>query len=189
VLLMRPDLDPIKMALETAERAVADDPLNPIVHREVGNTLVYLDRLDEAVSLLETAVSLGPHHADILFNYADGLTHIGRNEDARAAIDKAFALNPLPPDLYYWISAMIDYALNRYPSASVALRKMKQPESAARVIAAVEAMNGNLDEARRQRDIYMARHPMFRLADYKMPQRSREDREHYLAGLRLAGFT
>jgi len=34
--------------------------MNPIAHREVGNALLYLDRLDEAVALLETAVSLGP---------------------------------------------------------------------------------------------------------------------------------
>lgn len=188
VLLGRDDMEPIKIALETAQRAVEDDPMNPIAHREVGNALLYLDRLDEAVALLETAVSLGPHHADILFNYADGLTHIGRNGEARSAMDRALALNPLPPDLYYWVSAIADYALEHYSAASDSLKKLQQPESAARVIAAVEAKNGNLEEAYRQRDIYLSRHPNFRLADYRIPQRSKVDREHYLDGLRMAGF-
>ncbi len=68
------------------------------------------------------------------------------------------------------------------------LRRMHDPEPAARVIAAVEAMRGNIDEARRYRDVYLASHPEFRLADYMIPQRRKEDRALYLEGLRRAGF-
>ena len=49
-------------------------------------------------------------------------------------------------------------------------------------------MNGNLKEAARHRDIYLAAHPDFRLADYMFPQSRPEDRKHYLEGLRRAGF-
>jgi len=38
------------------------------------------------------------------------------------------------------VSAIADYALERY-SAAATLKKLQQPESAARVIAAVEAKN------------------------------------------------
>jgi hypothetical protein len=64
---------------------------------------------------------------------------------------------------------------------------MKNRGPAARFIAAVEAMNGNLDEAARHRDIYLAEHPDFRLADYLFPFKPRE-LEHYFEGLRRAGF-
>ena len=48
-------------------------------------------------------------------------------------------------------------------------------------------MNGNLAEAARHRDIYLASHPQFRLADYMISHHP-QDREHYLEGLRRAGF-
>ena len=81
-----------------------------------------------------------------------------------------------------------DYFLGDYASASAAMKRVQNREPAARVIAAIEAMNGNLREATRNRDIYLAAHPDFRLAEYMLPQRRPEDREHYLEGLRRAGF-
>jgi hypothetical protein len=67
------------------------------------------------------------------------------------------------------------------------MKRLRNPESAARIIAAIEAMNGNLKEAARQRDIYLAAHPEFRLADYIFPFK-KEQLDHYFEGLRLAGF-
>jgi DNA-binding SARP family transcriptional activator/tetratricopeptide (TPR) repeat protein len=188
ILLDRNEREPIEAAVALAREAAGIDPLDPLAHREVGHALLYLDAIDEGVEALRAATQLGPHHADVLFHYADGLIHLGAMPEARRVMDRALALNPLAPDLYHWVSATADYFLGHYAAASVALKRMRQPESAARVIAAVEAMNGNLDEARRQRDIYLAAHPDFRLADYMFPQRRPEDRAHYLEGLRRAGF-
>jgi hypothetical protein len=98
------------------------------------------------------------------------------------------SLNPLAPDVYHWVSATADYFLGDYAAASKALRRMQNRESAARVVAAVEAMNGNLEEAARFRDVFLTGHPNFRLADYMFPQRRPEDRQHILEGLRRAGF-
>ncbi len=188
ILLDRNEREPIEAAVALAREAAGIDPLDPLAHREVGHALLYLDAIDEGVEALHAATQLGPHHADVLFHYADGLIHLGQMPEARRVMDKALALNPLAPDLYHWISATADYFLGNYAAASAALKRMHQRESAARVIAAVEAMSGNLDEARRQRDIYLAAHPDFRLSDYMFPQRRPEDRAHYLEGLRRAGF-
>ena len=48
-------------------------------------------------------------------------------------------------------------------------------------------MNGNLEEAARHRDIYLAAHPDFRLADYIFPFK-KEQLDHYFEGLKRAGF-
>ena len=48
-------------------------------------------------------------------------------------------------------------------------------------------MNGNLQEAARYRDHYLADHPDFRLADYIFPFKPK-DLNHYFEGLRRAGF-
>ena len=69
----------------------------------------------------------------------------------------------------------------------VAAHRIKHREPAARFLAAVEAMNGNLQKAARHRDVYLAEHPDFRLADYIFPFKPIH-REHYFEGLRRAGF-
>ena len=48
-------------------------------------------------------------------------------------------------------------------------------------------MNGNLEEAARYRDQYLADHPDSKLADYIFPFKPK-DLNHYFEGLRRAGF-
>jgi DNA-binding SARP family transcriptional activator len=188
VLRDRNEREPIETAIALAREAADLDPMDPFAHREIGHALLYLGELDEGVASLRSATQLGPHQADVLFHYGDGLVHLGEMPEARKVMDRALSLNPLAPDLYYWVSATADYFLGHYATASETLKRMKNREPAARVIAAVEAMNGNAEEAERHRDIYLAAHPEFRLTDYMFQQRRAEDRAHYLEGLRRAGF-
>ncbi|HZY72987.1 MAG TPA: tetratricopeptide repeat protein [Edaphobacter sp.] len=188
LLLDRREPAPLQKAVELASRAVQDDPLDPIGHRELGNAALYLDRTDEALEHLQNAVSLGPHYADVLFNYADLLMHLGRNDEAAIPMDTALELNPLAPDLYFWINGTIRYFLGDYQAASASFDRMKEKEAASRVMAAVEAMLGNTKRAHELRATYMARHPDFRLADFMIPLKSPAAREHYIEGLRRAGF-
>lgn len=187
VLLDRNEREPIELAIAIAREAASQDPMDPNAHREIGHALIYLGAVDEAVESLRSATHLGPHQSDVLFHYGDGLVHLGKMREARDVMDKALSLNPLAPDVYHWVSATADYFLCDYASASAALKRMRNPEPAARVIAAVEAMCGNLDAAAHFRDMYLASHPDFRLADYMFPLRP-EVRDHYLEGLRRAGF-
>jgi tetratricopeptide (TPR) repeat protein len=189
LLLDRPDKAPLQQAIEFASQAIRDDPLDPIGHREMGNAALYLDRTDEALEHLKSAVSLGPHDADVLFNYADLLMHLGHNQAAAVPMDRALELNPLAPDLYFWINGTIRYFLEDYDAAAISFNKMKQPDAASRARAAVEAMRGNRQGAKSLRDSYMARHPEFRLANFMIPLKDPIAREHYLQGLRSAGFS
>jgi DNA-binding SARP family transcriptional activator/tetratricopeptide (TPR) repeat protein len=188
VLLDRKEPDLIHDAIVLARRAVDEDPLDPSGYRELGHSLLYLSDFDEAIEQLEGALDRGPHHADVLTHYADGLVHVGRPHDARTAMGKALELNPLAPDNYYWIGATADFFDGDYAAAAVKLAAMERPESAARVVAAVEAMHGDLQRARRFRDLYLQEHPDFRVDDYSIPLRRPEDRQRYLEALRTAGF-
>ena len=187
LLLDRDERGRIEKAVALAREATELDPLDPNGHREIGHALIYAGAIDEAVESLRSAAQLGPHSADVLFQYGDGLVHLGDIPEARRVLDKALDLNPLAPDLYYWVAATADYLLGHYPAASQMVNRMKNREPAARFIAAVEAMNGNLEAAARHRDIYLAQHPGFKLADYLFPLQ-RENRDHYFEGLRRAGF-
>ncbi len=187
LLLDRNERARIDKAIGLAREATALDPMDPLGHREVGHALIYAGAIDEAVESLRSAAQLGPHSADVLFQYGDGLIHQGKISEARGVLDKALNLNPLAPDLYYWATASADYFLGNYAAASEMAGRMKNREPAARFIAAVEAMNGNLEEAARHRDVYLAEHPDFRLADYLFPFKPKE-LNHYFEGLRRAGF-
>lgn len=189
VVLERNEREPIERAVSLAREAASIDPRDPDAHCEIGNALIYLGDIDEGVDSLRSATDLGPHRADMLFHYGDGLVHYGDMPGARRVMDKALSLNPIAPDVYHWVSATADFFLGDYRAASITLSRMTNREPAARVAAAVEAMVGNLEAAAHYRDIYMAAHPDFRLDDYMYPLRRPEDRQHYLEGLRLAGFT
>ena len=187
-VLDRREQEPILAAIEQARQAIEEDPLDPSGHRELGHALIYLDRVDEAVVHLEDAADRGPNHADVLMTYADGLVHAGVMPKAKVTMDHALELNPLAPDLYYWIAGTADFFLGNYADASLKLSTMRESQSAARFIAAVEAMNGNLQRAHEFRDTYLAQHPDFRIADYHIPLRKKGHREQYLEALRRAGF-
>jgi DNA-binding SARP family transcriptional activator len=187
LLLDRDERERIERAITFAREAAEIDPLDPNARLEIGHALIYIGAIDEAVDSLRSAAQLGPHSADVLFKYGDGLVHQGKIAEARGVLEKALELNPLAPDLYYWATASADYFLGNYGAASDMLGRMRNREPAARIIAAVEAMNGNLEEAARHRDIYLAQHPDFRLADYLFPLKPKEH-GHYFEGLRRAGF-
>ena len=149
VVLERQIAPLIEKAIALAREAAQLDPMDPNAHREIGHALIYLGAIDEAVESLHSAAQLGPHRSDVLFHYGDGLVHLGKMQEARDVMDKAHKLNPLAPDVYHWVSATADYFLSDYAAASRTLKRMQNPEPAARVIAAVEAMNGKLEEAAR----------------------------------------
>ena len=189
VVLDRADPEPLEMARVLAQRAIDIDPLDPTGHQELGRAALYRDALDDALEHLQNAVSRGPNHADILANYADTLIHNSTSmREAKRIMDEALELNPLAPDEYFWIGATAEFFLGDYASASATLTRMKRPEAAARFIAAVAALTGDRQTATHYRQIFLSRHPDFRLADWRMPLRNKADKERYVEALRLAGF-
>jgi len=187
LLLGRTDHGPLDAAVQNAQTAIEIDPGDPMPRRELGHALIYLGRLDDAVDHLASAADRGPHIADVLCTFGDSLVHVGRNAEAREMMDHALALNPLAPDLYHWISATSHFMLGDYESAKASIGKMSFPRSAGRIMAASEALLGNLEAAHRHRDRFMAENPDFSLENYAFPVRN-PNRAHLLGGMRAAGF-
>ncbi len=88
-------------AFELSLRAAALDPANGHVHSRLA--WCYLRRGDavQAVRRFDEAVEIGPHHADGLNEAGFGLCHIGLLDRAAGLINRAFELNPFPPDEYF----------------------------------------------------------------------------------------
>ncbi|KKB80291.1 hypothetical protein VW35_07745 [Devosia soli] len=191
LLLGRQEADLLDQAWDFGEQAVAIDPLEPSGLRELGNVAVYRHDLDEGLDHLTAALNRAPHHADLLQNYADTLVHNSEAAKAKPFIRSALELNPLPPDEYYWIAATVEFFVDNYDEALQLLWKMKNPDPAARFVAAVAAKAGDAETARIYRNKLLQRQPEFRLDQWRklMPLRNEADREKYLDAMRLAGFT
>src|SRR5690606_5235009 len=100
-------------------------------------------------------------------NYADSLVHNSEATKAQPFIRSALELNPLPPDEYYWIGATVEFFLDNYTAALDLLWKMKNPDPAARLVAAVAAKAGDMDTARLFHDRLLQRQPDFKLENWR----------------------
>jgi DNA-binding SARP family transcriptional activator len=190
MLLGRSEKDLLHESRRLAQASVESDPFDPHGHRELGNAALYLAQFDESLEHLHSAVDRAPHHADILINYADTLIHSSHHGRAGEVIEAALILNPLAPDLYYWIGASAEFFLGHYRGALDLLDRMRDPKPVERLRACCLAMLGENEAAARSRSIAMARQPTFRVDDWHrmVPLKSKRDTGHFTDALLRAGF-
>ena len=81
-------------ALEAFQAVVQLDPQDPQAYGLLAQTLVRLERWDEAVQHFELALKLDDRNADVHFKYAELLQQLGRTDDAVRHFEKALELFP-----------------------------------------------------------------------------------------------
>lgn len=113
-------------AIQAARRAIELAPDMAEGHLALGFAL-FTGKLDikGARPSYERAYELGLGNADTLLLFALYCSRAGRPDDARAAIDKALALDPLNPRTFR-ASGSINYAARRYAEALPPLEKALQ---------------------------------------------------------------
>ena len=99
-----------------------DRYLRSLVYQEIARMDVLLVQFSEAVSNLETAVSLDPGNATALVDLGDLYRKLDRPEDAAAEYGKAILLTGGNAAAYYGI-AEANLRLARYPQAVIAADK------------------------------------------------------------------
>ena len=186
-------------ALSLWSDTVAKNPANPGAHNNLGNVLVGLnspDRLQLAVSELETALRLKPDFADADFNLGNALNAEGRTREAMARYEEALRLRPdyaeahnnLGYDLER-IPGRLDDAIAQY---EIAIR-LKPDDSEAHINLGnaldtkgrtLEAV-GHYAEALRLDPDDAAAHFNLAIALLRVPGRGDEARAHLEAVLRL----
>lgn len=188
--LRRVDSDLTARAMALADEAARIDPLDPNAWREKAAASLYLRDIDASLEFLDAALARARHHADIIAEKAEVLVHASRPKEAKGLVLEAMALNPLPPDDYYWILGMSEFFLGRYEPTVTTLLKMKNTDSVSRLIAAAAAMHGDLQTAATYRERWLQIYPDSRLENFTqfMPHASKADVAHYLDALRRAGF-
>jgi TolB-like protein/Tfp pilus assembly protein PilF len=87
-----------QQALERLQHALRLNPRAPDRYtalRGAGQALVRLERFDEAIPWLNEAITLRPNYPNAIFNLAIALAHLGRIDEAKAALARAEALGSL----------------------------------------------------------------------------------------------
>jgi len=111
-------------AAETEYRhALELAPQNVNAIGNLANLIANLGRLDEAVALLQQAITLDPLRATLHFNLAVNLIALDRYDEAEAALREAIELQPKSSENYLYLA--IIQILRGKPAAAVELAKQE----------------------------------------------------------------
>jgi adenylate cyclase len=177
------------MAVKLAERAVALDPNDAGCHYFLGTILAYDRRWQESDAAFARALEIDPNHADTWAALSDMSVLDGRIADSLEQIQKALRLNPYPACWYFCHLGQAQYAAGDYESAVETLRREETYRTNSRkFLAASLAQLGRVDEAGREREMFLVAHPHFTIGHWtnSQPLRDAAVREHFVDGFRKA---
>ena len=179
------------LARAAAERAVALDRENASAHAILGDVLIFDGQLDAGIRELTAALRIDPNHADAWLFMGEAMDYLGRTDEALDHTRKAFAVNPYPPDWYYWYLGFVEYAAGRYADAVDALHHVaKQHAGSRRILAAALAQLGRLDEAKAMAAEFMDVSPQFSIRQWAGAQPFQHEpiRQKFVEGYLKAGL-
>ncbi|HEY5550416.1 MAG TPA: tetratricopeptide repeat protein, partial [Opitutaceae bacterium] len=190
LVLGRGDVKLLEEAERIGAKAISLDHRDARGYRELGLCSLYRRHWGDAIAYFAEAERLGPHHADLISDFGDTLGHCGEPERGLEKVDRAMALNPMPPDQYWWNAAGLHFQLRDYEAAIAAIDRMGDPLPALRIAAASWAYLGDDARAKKCAAKFLRSYPGFRIEHWLsiVPDKNLEDRRHYDLGLRRAGF-
>ncbi|SON56085.1 DNA-binding transcriptional activator of the SARP family protein [Hartmannibacter diazotrophicus] len=190
LLMGRGEADLLAEAEGCAVDATQIDRLDARGFREMGLCHLFRSRYDDSLACFDLAEQLSPQHADLILDFAETLVHSSHPDRALSKMDRAIALNPVPPENYWWTAATIYFQMGRYQECIEAVDKMNHPMPALRLAAASWALLGNKAKAEACAQQVLDVYPDFRIEKWLslISIRSAEDKRHYEQGLRAAGF-
>ncbi|MFD2053925.1 adenylate/guanylate cyclase domain-containing protein [Mesorhizobium calcicola] len=178
-------------SLEMARRAVALDPNDAGNHWVLGYLLAYEHNWAESDAAFDAAIRVEPNHADTYAMRSELVLWRGKTDEAMGLIEKAFRLNPQPAGWYFWLLGMAHYAARRYEAAAEVLRaELTYRTGSRKILAASLAQLGQIEEAHREAELFLANNPRFSVVGWAnaQPAQNRATVEHFADGLRMAGL-
>ena len=190
-------------AMESCELALTFDDKDSRAHTAIG-FILFLRRQDvESENHFQRAIMLNPNDADIAAFRADVLVYLGRWEEALEWINKAKRLNPFHPEYYDWFRAIVLYSAHQYEQAVKAIKEMMTLDRWHHAyLAACLGQLGRFEEAQQEATMFInIREKELKERGESVPAsaldlaleradryRNQDDRDHFLDGLRKAGF-
>ena len=184
-------------AMICARAALDADPLDSMAYATMAMVLVFARKHDEAYAASCKAIELNPSNVGAY--WALGIAHLyqGDAEPGVRAIETALRISPNDVYSHSWLSVLsgCHYLGRDYVKAAqvarLAVQCAPQSSSAWRVLAIALGQIGSLDEAREAMARFLVLMPSFtseRKARSMVPHRDEADIQHWLEGLRKAGW-
>jgi len=166
------------------------DPDSSKGFQELGVTKLYKRQFDGSVELLHEAKRLNPHDFDINLDLSDAFLCLGDPAEALSILSVDSTNAPVNHELRKWFMASANFSLSNYKEAIKNIESMKNPAPVSRISAASYAMLGDLEGARRMKEVTLDFNPIFDVKQWlaQSPLGSREIVQQYEYGLFLAGF-
>jgi TolB-like protein/Tfp pilus assembly protein PilF len=176
--------------LDLALHAVRLDPDDYLGHWVLGQLYGFQGKHTQSIAEFDRALHINPNDANLLVVSSEHLVYCGLMEQAQERCRLAIRLNPNCPDLYWWHLGFARFHLGNYEGALQALQKMTSPDQAQRLLSAVYAHLGRLEEARAVADNYIMDNPAFSIQEWAMtePYTESSELQRYVNGLRGAGL-
>lgn len=161
-----------------------------VAHWVLGRLYFYLGKHAQGLAAFDRALSINPNDANVLNDSADYLIYYGRPQDAIERAERAIRLNPKCPDWYWRHLGFSNFHLGRYDDALRALERMTSPGQARRLLAAVYAQLGRLDEARIEAEKFMKFNPHFSIRAWARtePYVDQNELQRHVEGLQKSGL-
>ena len=183
----------LRLALESAKKAVALGPFNSRTHWVMANALMQSGKLEQALAKYDQALKLNPNSARMRADMAEPLVYAGRAEEAVSLVKTAIRLNPRHPGWYWWNLGWAQYYAEQYEEALTSLRRWTNPPNGLRrTLAPVLVRLGRIDEARAVIKEYLEKDPDYSLEILASTHARRHKNKEYLErmteDLRTAGI-
>jgi tetratricopeptide (TPR) repeat protein len=189
---MNRPMDPFRqLAVTSANRAVELDPDYSGSHCVLAFLLLFECRWDECGKECEISLRLNPNEAEAWLRLGDLKGYEGRGVEAIACVEKALRLDPHPPSTYLWILGFAQYIAGQYEAVVKTLSNEETHHTESqRLLPAALAQLGQLEEARQEAKLYLARNPDFRISHWveTQPYRDMSARDRLAEGMRKAGL-
>ena len=184
---------PLDLGLTIARKAIELDSDNANALFAISRVHYFRHELTEFYAMGERAIALSPNNATRLAWYGQDALFTGRWERGKALLDKARALNPYLPTMFYYGYTNYYYHRKEYENALDATLKLNQPGLywSHIIFAEIYGQLGRTAEAKQSVGELLRLYPTFNLkiaADemriWNFPQ---SHIEHRVDGLRKAG--
>jgi TolB-like protein/Tfp pilus assembly protein PilF len=174
-----------------AQKAVEIDPSSARAHYALGYVYLYQKEYELAATEVKRALALNPSDARLRAGSAGLNIYGGDPERAIEQIKEAMRLNPYHEDWYWHFLGWARFHTGAYEEALEAMKRIVNPGAGDhRVMAAINARLGRLEEAARHADEVLKREPDFAISHFRrnLPYRNESDAEDYAGALALAGL-
>jgi TolB-like protein len=183
----------LDQALEAAGRAVALDPTNVRALQAQMLGLFFKNEVDAALRVGERAVALNPNDTELVGEYGMRRALSGDWVSGCPLIEQAHTRNPASQPDYEVMLALCSYMQRDYQKALFWVRRADLQKSPLYhfVVGAIDGQLGDATAAERERQWILANAPgLLRDIHYELQMRIKEprDQEHFLDGLKRAGF-